>query len=166
MAERVGTNVQINGVKQTVAALKAFEPDLLKGMNAEIKDSLKQVQEGAKSRYPKGAWSLRLNQRKILGTIIATGGGRGVNGRSGTWEALPGGVRAAIFEFAGKNQSGKTPQAQGLIKHLNDRYGSPGRFLWDSWDQKGGWVLDQIEAAVKKAERDLQASLDAAGEGY
>lgn len=169
MAERLGTNIQILGVKATVAALRAFEPDLLKSMNAEIRDSLKVIEEGAKSRYPKGAWSLRLNAKKILGTIVAAGGGMSVDAYKASrssWSKSPAGKRAAIFEFAGSRGPGKTPQAQGLIQSLNDRYGAPGRFLWSSWDARGGWVLGQIEESVKRAERDLQANLDSAGERY
>lgn len=164
MSERQGTNIKIEGVKATIKALKEFEPDLQKAMNKEIRSALTMVREGAKSRYPKGAWSLRLNTKNILGTVIATGGGSNWDGKN--WSDIAPGVRAAIFEFAGSVQGGRTPQARGLIDSLNRRYGTPGRFLWASWDANGRDVLDKIEAAVRSAERDLQANLDSAGEGY
>lgn len=159
---RVGTNIQITGVKETVAALKAFQPEIAKRLNSEIRKSVGKVKARALSRYPSGSYSLTLNNRKILGSVTASAGGD----RSKRWGDSSGGIRAAIFEFAGKNQPGKTPQAQGLIKHLNEKYGQPGRFLWAAWDDVGRGVLRDIESSVKAAERDLQASLDSAGEGF
>ena len=61
---------------------------------------------------------------------------------------------------------GATPQARGLIESLNRRYGQPGRFLWAAWDKTGKDVLDRIRTAMLEAERDLQATLDSAGEDY
>lgn len=157
------TNIRIDGVKQTVAALKAFAPEIQKTMNVTIRAALNDVRTGAQARYPKGSWQININTKKILGSIAARSGGGRVAKR---WEDSSPGVKAAIFEFAGKNQPGKTPQAQGLIKSLNARYGAPGRFLWDSWDTNGKDTLDTIANAVRKAERELQAKLDAAGEAY
>lgn len=162
MSERVGTNIRIDNVKKTVAALAAFDPELRKTLNSSIRVALAKVDAAAKSNYPSGAWAIRINNKKILGSIAARAGGK----RGTNWGDSAPGIRAAIFEFAGKNQPGKTPQAQGLINHLNARYGQPGRFLWAAWDQVGSGVLNDIEAAVKSAERDLQANLDAAGEAY
>lgn len=158
------TNVQIIGVKQTITALRAFEPDLLKAMNKEIRESLKPVRDRAKGKYPNGAWSININQKKILGSIAAASGG--VGGLQKTWGESAPGIKAAIFEFAGSTQEGRTPQAAGLIKALTARYGQPGRFLWSAWDELGSGVLSNIEGSVRRAERDLQASLDSVGEGY
>ena len=159
-----GTNVQILGVKETVTALRAFEPSLLKEMNSEIRRSLTPVRERAKGKYPAGVWSININTKKILGSICAASGGAG--GLKPRWGDSAGGIKAAIFEFAGSTTQGATPQAQGLIKSLTERYGSPGRFLWSAWDELGGGVLQNIEESVRRAERDLQANMDAAGEGF
>lgn len=163
MSEQGQTNVQIIGVKQTVKALKEFEPDLYKRMNSEIRDSLRVVREAAKAKYPKGAWSININSKKILGSIAASSGGSRLTTK---WGDSSPGIKAAIFEFAGSTQPGRTPQAKGLIDSLTRRYGQPGRFLWSAWDELGPGVLSSIEQSVKRAERDLQASLDTAGEGY
>lgn len=158
-----GTNIRIDGVKQTVAALKAFEPDLLKAMNKEIRQSLAPVRQRAKGIYPGGAWSININSKKILGSIAASAGG-GLDPNS--WGNSGAGTKAAIFEFIGSRYMGKRPQVTGLIASLERRYGSPGRFLWQAWDEMGSGVLDNIEEAVRGAERDLQANLDSAGEGF
>lgn len=161
-----GANVKIEGVKQTVTALKAFEPDLHKAMNKEIRAQLSRVRDRAKAKYPAGSWSINLNQKAILGRIAATAGG---GGWSNPWRSLSKatpGTRSAVLEFIGSSYDGSDPSVRGLIETLNSRYGQPGRFLWSSWDELGGEVLENIKAAVEAAERDLQGKLDAAGEGY
>lgn len=158
-AERVGSNIEIIGVGRTIRALATFEPEMHKALNAEIRESLNQVREGAKGRYPKGSWSVRLNKKKILGQIMASSGGT----RAPRWADSAPGIRAAIFEFAGSVQRGRTPQARRMIESLNMRYGMPGRFLWDAWDETGANVLQDVKAAVKIAERELQKRVDGAG---
>lgn len=156
------TAIGITGIKATKAALRAFRPDIEKRLNAEIRKALGTTLAAAKGNYPDGAWKLVLNQRKLLGSIMATPGKRIDN----NWGASDPGVKAAIFEFAGSRGMGATPQARGLIESLNRRYGQPGRFLWAAWDKTGKDVLDRIRTAMLEAERDLQATLDSAGEDY
>lgn len=162
VGDRVSSNIQIVGVKETIAALRAFEPDLAKAMNKQIRQILTQVRSAAQAKYSAGRWTIRVNQSKILGQISAAGGSVSPAG----WGASPGGVRAGIFEFLGTNYSGRRPQVLGAIASLNARYGTPGRFLWSAWDQVGKDVLSQIARVVAAAEQELQARLDAAGEGY
>lgn len=161
MSERASTNIQIEGVRATAKALDAFAPELKKRMNKEIRQAMTRVKAQAEANYPEGAWSLNINSKRILGSIVARGGTRATK-----WSESDPGVKAAIFEFAGSLQPGKTPQAAGLIKSLNNRYGQPGRFLWAAWDTQGRQALTRIKAAVLAAERDLQDKLDAAGESY
>lgn len=156
------TSIEVKGAAATVRALKVFEPELAKGLNKTIRTAMNQVAAGARANYPKGAWSVRINQKNLLGSVMARGGGARAS-RFG--ESAPG-IRAAVFEFAGKYQPGKSPQAKGMIESLNARYGSPGRFLWASWDAQKDQVLDTIRQAVVSAEIDLQSALDAAGESY
>lgn len=159
--ERLGTNIQITGVKQTVAALQAFDPEIKKVLTSQIRESLTKTRTRAIGKYPRGAWSININQKKILGSISARSGARAPR-----WGDSDPGVRAAIFEFAGSQQPGRSPQARAMVASLNARYGQPGRFLWAAWDETGADVLDDIRTAVSRAERELQARLDAIGEGY
>jgi len=156
-----GTAIEIKGVKATTRALKEFAPELRKDLNRAIRRSLDQVKRGAEGRYPNGSWSIRINNKKILGSL-GTMGGRS----SDSWADADPGVRAAIFEFAGSTGQGKSPQAQAMIESLNNRYGQPGRFLWDAWDDSGDLAKNQIRMAVKNAERQLQAKLTAMGEAF
>lgn len=157
-------NIRIDNVAETVRAIRAFAPDIKERMNREIRKAMTDVKRGAEARYPKGAYSVNISAKKILGSVAAASGGKGGVGKS--WGESAPGIRAAIFEFAGSRQPGQTPQAQGLIRSLNNRYGSPGRFLWAAWDEKGSDAKDRIEAAVKAAERELNARLEASGEAF
>jgi hypothetical protein len=161
---RQNTNVQIIGVKETMIALKEFEPALRKKLNKEIRSSLDKVKTRAQTKYPKGDWKVKVTQKNLLGQVVATAGGG--NASDQRWGDAPPGIRAAIFEFAGSTTTGATPQAKGLIESLTRRYGQPGRFLWSAWDEVGKSVLTEIEQAVKSAERDLQTKLDQAGERF
>lgn len=162
MSNPSGTaTIDIKGVKQTVTALKAFTPEIHKALNKTIRQALATTRVAASSRYPGGAWGVRINTKRILGSVGTTGGALGSN-----WAESSPGVKAAIFEFAGSTQPGMTPQARAMIESLNSRYGKPGRFLWDAWDETGHVALERIRIAVKEAERELQAHLNATGEAF
>jgi hypothetical protein len=155
------SNIRIDGVRETINALRDFEPQLKKVLDTEIKQALQATREAAKARYPRGSWIVGLSRKKLLG-FITTGKGQ----KAARWGDSAPGIRAAIFEFAGRPGPGKTPQAKGMIASLTRRYGEPGRFLWDAWDSKGEAALSDIKGAVEKAERDLQARLDMKGVSY
>lgn len=163
MESRAGSNVRIDGVKQTIAALRAFTPEVERVLDEQIKDSLRATEAAARAWYPRGSWVVGRSKKKMLGYVAARAGG-GSSKKS--WGTGPPGRRAAIFEFIGTGYAGDRPQVLGLIKSLQGRYGSPGRFLWAAWDATGSDVLERIEESVLGAERVLQAHLDAAGEVY
>lgn len=156
-------HIDVIGVRATVRALKAFAPDVSRRLVKEIRQSLNIIKARAQGKYPLGMWNVRVNNKNMLGTVVAASGGGAPAGR---WSDASPGVRAAVFEFAGSTTNGASPQAQGMIEALTRRYGTPGRFLWAAWDEAGKQVLAEIEASVKAAERDLQASLDSAGESF
>jgi hypothetical protein len=153
-------DVRIGGIKQTITALRNLAPDVKREMDREIRQVMGTIKAGAESRYPEGSWEIKLNRRRLFGSVEATAGGE----RADTWRESGPGVKAAVFEFAGKYQPGRTPQAKAMIDSLNARYGSPGRFLWDSWDANKTRALAQIRDAVLRAERELQTRLDSAGD--
>lgn len=157
-----GNAIEVYGVKQTIAAMEQFAPEIRKRMNKEIRQQLAFTQARARSLYPHGAWQIVINKKRLLGSIQTA---PGTLNRKKWGESDPG-ARAAIFEFVGSQTEGDTPQVQGLIKSLNARYGEPGRFLWEAWDETGRSVLSNIRTSVLAAERDLQAKLDSIGESH
>lgn len=162
MAGLQDSNIRITGVKGTITALREFAPEIEAVLDAEIRAALEATQRAAQSRYPGGSWIVGRNRKKLLGYVAARAGGRRAQ-RFG--DSAPG-IRAAIFEFAGAQQPGRTPQAAGMIASLNSRYGGTGRFLWGAWDSTGKSVLAGIASAVRLSEKALQAKLDSLGEEY
>jgi hypothetical protein len=153
-------DLRIGGIKATITALRNLAPDVKREMDKEIRSVMTTIKAGAENRYPGGQWLVKLNAKRLFGSVEAVAGGE----RASTWRDSGPGVKAAVFEFAGKYQPGKTPQAKAMIDSLNARYGSPGRFLWDSWDSNKVRALAQIRDAVLRAERELQTRLDSAGD--
>ena len=155
-----GNSIEVYGVKKTIGAMEAFAPEIRKRLNKEIRESLNITKARAQSLYPLGAWKITINKRKLLGSLGTAPGTLDPK----KWGDSDPGARAAIFEFVGSSSGGVTPQARGLIRSLNARYGQPGRFLWEAWDETGRDVLDRIRTSLKTAERDLQTKLDSIGE--
>lgn len=59
-----------------------------------------------------------------------------------------------IFEMAGRESSGKTPQGRQMIATLTSRYGKPGRILWNAYDKNRDQVDKEL---VKLVERVMAA---------
>lgn len=157
-----GSNVRITGVKQTIAALRAFEPEIEDALGKQIKEALRATEREAKAIYPRGAWTVGRTRKKLLGYVAARAGGT----RARSWGDSAPGIRAGIFEFIGTQYSGDRPAVLKTIESLNARYGSPGRFLWEAWERTGQGILDEIKESVQAAEKELQSRLDAAGVSY
>jgi len=64
------------------------------------------------------------------------------------------GAANEIFEMAGRESSGKTPQGRRMIATLNQRYGKPGRILWNSYEKNRDHVDKEL---VKLVERVMAA---------
>lgn len=153
--------VRIAGLKETLDAIKGFEPELYKALRKQIREVLKRLASGARSRYGGNyGVSMRDAGRKPGGTVFARVGPKMLANRNDWSEPA---TRAVIMEFA---KTGKTPQAQGMIDYFHSYFGAPGRFLWAEWDEAGDEAMAEIEQAIRDTERTLQARLDAAGVSY
>lgn len=161
-----GTSIEVDGVGQTIRALKAFTPEIHKTLTKSIKTALNFTKEVTEGKYPQGSWVVRVTQRKMLGVIAARGGGGGWGPPWKPLNELAPGSRAAVLEFIGSAGPAKTPQVAGLLNTINARYGTPGRFLWSAWDETSTAVLQDIRLSVLSAEKKLQAHLDASGESF
>lgn len=155
---------QIGGYREVLDAIRATQPDIKKEMDKEIRKNLNKIRDRAKSKYPKGEYVSRINKKSLFGSVGPKPGG--VRWEKQALDELPSGVRAAVLEFIGSKYSGERPQVKGLIDSLNNRYGQPGRFLWQSVDEVGDEALAGIRSAVLRAEGQLQAKIDAAGDQY
>jgi hypothetical protein len=152
--------IRVEGLEQTIAALRSLEPDVLKRMNKTLKDAARGITSGAASSFAStghgpGRYVVRQTSR----------------GKKTGIRIMAGGKEEAIFEFAGtkmSNKSGKGPitaQGAAMVRWL-DGFGKPGRFLWAEFDQRRDVFEAELKSAMADAERELQASLNAAGEVF
>jgi len=60
------------------------------------------------------------------------------------------GAANEMFEMAGRESSGKTPQGRQMIVALNTRFGQPGRVLWNAYDKNRDVVDKEMRALVER----------------
>jgi hypothetical protein len=174
--ERIGTSLELKGLRATRDALKAYLPDLEKQLGKDIKAAMKPVAQKAASLYPDGSYLVGRSRKKLAGYASVRGGGGGWGQRGGIWKSLgelSPGSRAAIFEFIGSKFAGDTEnrnaQVEGLIRYVDSKFGRTGhqgKVLWQAWDAEGDTVLQNIKASIVKSEQQLQAHLNAIGEKF
>ena len=155
-----GVQIRISGLAKTLTALRAFEPEIYKALNRDIRKSLNRVKQGAVA-IAGGTYKVKIRNtgERPGGSITAVMGAQ--PGGKNDWSEPA--TKAVIFEFAAK---GNTAQARGAIDHFQNLYGSPGRFLWATYDALEESINADITGGIRDAERILQAKLDAAGEAY
>jgi len=60
------------------------------------------------------------------------------------------GAANEMFEMAGRESAGKTPQGRQMIQTLNSRYGRPGRILWNSYEKNRDVVDKELLKLVER----------------
>lgn len=149
--------IRIEGLEDTIAALRALEPDVLKRLNRTLRTAANKVASEAAGAGVSGhKMSYRVTNRQ--------------RGKKAGMSIIAADRDTAIFEFAGSLMRSRdggpiTPQGAGMVRWL-DEFGKPGRFLWAAWDSQKVRFEADVSSAMAEAERELQAHLNAAGEGF
>lgn len=153
---------------QTRSLLAQFEPDLLRRLDRRLTRAARSVKAGAQSRFEATgatgtAFRVRTRTRKgkRIVSVTTTPGSVSPGER---WSSSPG-VLAAIFELAAGVRDAKpqnVKRTQNLIATLNAKYGAPGRFAWDSWDEHKDVTLRDVAAAIAETEREYSARMKGA----
>lgn len=151
------SEIRIEGLEQTIAALRAIEPEALKVLQKEITEALNKVKAAASGSAPPPATGQYVIRRSLRGRRA---GARLMAAEKWT----------AVFEFAGTRMRSRTggpitPQGAAMVRWL-DGFGKPGRFLWAAWDANKVAFEAELKAAFDKAEATLQRKLNAAGEVF
>lgn len=163
-----GAGIRIEGFEQTMNALRQLAPELYKQMAAMIRAELRKVASGAASKRGASVYGTRfkVNSQVARGSVFVrgaqkltsrttiSGGEVSVRTSGKTYRGLSPNAKAAAFEFWGHNQPGKTPQARATTAALNAKYGTPGRFLWSTWDELGGNAA--FEAKMREVAQDAE----------
>lgn len=157
--------VHVEGLMETRALLKKFEPDLLKRLNLRVGAVARNLRSGAQTNLEKtgasgSAYRVRTSNR-VSGFSKAVTTVSGSVGPREKWSSKPG-VLAAILESA-KGVRDSQPQnvqrTKSLIATLNSRYGPPGRLLWPAWRDRSVAGLASIHAEIKAVEAEYTARL-------
>lgn len=163
-----GVIVNTEGITETRALLRRFEPDLLKRLDRRVGIVARDLKSGAQANFEETGASgtaYRIRTRSRVGgvpgfskAVEAAGGSVGAREH---WSSEPG-VLAAIFEAA-KGVRDSLPQnvqrTKSLIATLNSRYGSPGRFLWPAWRDMSAASLTSIATEIKDVEAEYTARM-------
>lgn len=170
--------IVVKNAKQTMDALKAFDPDAAKEIRKKISKSAAVVVKSARTMMPHGhalrnwgAWSqggrdlsydgnnrkvrvTRANQRKR---------GQAVSNYIGIVNPTPGG---AIFELAGRQDAAgyflSSLYSRGYGRSSKDNTQRPGVFK--AFDENEGKAARDIEQALNDAEVRVQQILNAMGD--
>jgi hypothetical protein len=161
------TAIDLVGMPQTRALLRRFEPDLLKRLDGKLNSVARNLKAGAQANFERtgasgNAYRIRTRNRVdgFSKSVMAAGGSVA---RGQKWSTEPG-VLAAIFELMAAPRDAQpqnVPRVRSLIATLNERYGTPGRFLWEQWDDSGDRYLSEIGAEIEAVEAEYTARLRA-----
>lgn len=145
-------SVKVEGAVESAQALEEMREDLEKLTVSAVGSAMREIHAGAVMRAPGSlAGDIQLETLEPE------------NGEAFAYRIKATSAPAAILEFAGSASRGLTPQGMSLIETLDARYGTPGRFIWASWDASSRAVESAVEAAVKDTGANAQAKLNAAG---
>lgn len=160
-----GVIVNTEGITETRALLRRFEPDLLKRLDRRVTLVARELQSGAQANFEGTgasgtAYRIRTRARPSGFSKAVTAAAGSVGARA-HWSSEPG-LLAAIFELANGVRNSLPQNVQrtkSLIATLNSRYGSPGRFLWQKWDDISAASLASIATEIKDVEAEYTARM-------
>ena len=178
-------SVELYGLVQTKRLMRELEPELLKEMNREIKESLEPVAERAKRLIPPSpplsGWNraihnpgsrpsyspygrrvgnkLEWNTQEARNQIVIRAGGRRARGRatSAAWRIRSMNPAAAAFELMGRGKSNVA-----MVKNVGRRFPGTGRVLYRAFDEVGGdRIVRNVVKTIKRFETEFQRRLEA-----
>jgi hypothetical protein len=162
---------KVEGVRETIVALRKIDPQLRKQFNKRARDIAKPIVSEARRRYTQvplsgmsRSWSQNGRQKFPFTVENAR---RGVRVKIDTSKRLSRGparpvgvisikqtnVAAVIFDMAGKAADNQ------LARQLSARWGQPSRIMWPAAEDQLPAVTREMEALTKAVERYVQQEL-------
>ena len=139
---RDGFKVTIDGLEAVRNGLESVDPKIRRKLDSELKKAVGMVAGAA--------------ARQVDSRTGATASGYKVTARQGRYKVKNTTRGGAILEFAAIPHC---PQGASLVGTLSEKYGQPGRILWDSWDAMAPFVVDRITQLVEDARLELDQAL-------
>lgn len=162
------TAPRIEGVRETLAALKDFDPKLRRATDRTIRKAAQPLKSAAQSKIPGQALSGWSSGRYAFDGANARAGvrlklGGGVSKRvarsTSTWPLLTmsqSNAGGSVFDMAGRRSSGNSPQGIAFISALNARFGGASRSMWPAAEEK----LPEVQASVASAVDEAAAQIN------
>jgi hypothetical protein len=167
VASGASTAIDLAGLPETRRLLRRFEPDLLRRLDAKMNATARDLRSAAQANFARtgaGGSAYRIISRSRIDGFsksVTTQGGSVAPRQK--WSSEPG-VLAAIFELMASPRDARpqnVPRVRSLIATLNERYGTPGRFLWEAWDDSEGGYEEEVHAEIRAVEAEYSARLSA-----
>lgn len=165
MATSVDVSVDPQEFRYLRQQLYGFDRELLGKLNSRVKRAVEPVRNEAESRssvlgtitdkYGRPSGLARKYRNGKQGITVKVGGRSSRAGNDSVVRLISNNGAVAMAEFA---SSARTPQGEELVRRLN-RFGGPGRFLWDAMDRHESDVLAQVRAEVRKTEEEFTQRL-------
>lgn len=164
MADRI--TIQVEGVKETLKALRRLDPELRKEFNRNARQLVKPITDLAKSKYtvlPLSGFRRRWTTGGRTLTPITIGRFRGgvtfkvdtSKKRSSVFLVRQNNAVAAIYDMAGRsnrgNQLDQSLQAAG--------WGTASRVMWPAAEARIGEVRGALNDLVKEAEKIVERGM-------
>lgn len=160
---RIRIDGEIDGVAETLRALRRIDPDLRREVPDQIKNTagatalVNTIRQRQPNTAPLSGWA-RYKRRPWQPGRIRNGirlqfrGSRPRGAPAGSWPVLR--VRSTnaaqnLFELAGRKSSGRTPSGQAMIRNLESRYGRASRTIWPEVEKAAGDIENEIETIFR-----------------
>lgn len=152
---------EITGLDQTLRIMRAVDKEIAQELNRNFKQAGQIIADAARPKYPRRSGRSRQGVRVYIGGgKRRIGGGVGNRNRRSVrmagFRVVQTAKGGSILEFALQNRTG-TKQAESLVENITRKYGRPGRFLWQAYDEN----KDAVDSAFEKSVRDAEAKLNA-----
>ncbi len=163
---------RVEGLNETLTYLKRFDEDALKAMNKELYGVMKQLVADARSLAPTtvpmsgwgkanlGEWGTRLlyEPRKVRTGIrskIGTVRRKDIDTTERAYLLINANPAGAVYETAGRKQSGKTRQGRQFVKNIEQDSGQvvrgkQGRIAWKAVYERRAEVMYKMKVIVDR----------------
>ncbi len=163
---------KIEGVKDTVKALRRIDPELRKEFNIKVQAIAAPMTDAMKAeysddRFPSGTkrkWTVGKtgdNKGRTIFPLTAAKAQKGVKVKINTsyrdrnaFYVMQSNPAAAIFDMAGKKN------LNGLGNAFTSKFKQPSRVMWPIAEQKLKDVQDEIKDLVEETEKVIQKEVD------
>jgi len=162
-----GMTVEIEGVAETLRALRRIDPDLRKQVPNEIKSYAQPMLQDIKNGFgaemlsgwsKKGRTGYRAGSARFK-TTLQFKGTKPRNSPANAWPLVRVRSKHLAVIIADTARSSKSRRGAAMVQKLNQVHGRPSRFVWPVVEKHMPDIERGIEATIRKYERQVSKEL-------